>query len=815
MAYVKGKSGYFDIPGNYGFAMRVKWSETYDLDKNTSILSVDGIQFQSAYYSGKYYPGGTAPDYGTVKVDGTLLRTLNYMSPATHSVDVVYGTSWWDLVAINLGYHDDNKFPWQTAEIQHNADGKKSVTVSVYIKLWRENAGHSPTFDGSATIDLTEIPRASTATVPDFTMGTKGTISISRASSAFTHTLSVKLGGKTYQLATGVSTSYAWTPAISTWAPRITDAASASCTMVIDTYNGSTKLGSMEYAFTLSVPASVVPSISAFSVELVNDNAAVNGWGIAVKTLTKLAWSITAAGVNGSTIKSYAFTAGSLKGSGASGTTSALASAGNVTFSASVTDSRGRTATATGETITVYDYSAPTISRAEIYRCLEDGTEDNSGSHLKLNITGKIASVNGKNTATYQYRSMIVNGSFGSWTAFEPGAVVPGFSSDTSYVVEMRVVDAPGKSASTSITIPTREEWLHGKDGGKGAAFGKVAEEDNLLDVAWDLRVRGNLILDNPLEGATGVTEVTEAGTDLNDYTKPGWYSFESNRTPINIPIGSNGWLHVFDSRYFVKQIWYRSGTPGTNDHHTFVRTKKIGSEWGAWKQYYATNISDLVAMNLNDIADTAFYVNEGDDLDNYLTPGAYRIATAEVAASITNSPPYSSAGGRLIVSATSSSGGKIQVIIYNSVYGQIWYRIRSNSGTWGDWLSLPIRATSYAGCKYTISSDGYNEWINPPMVLGTEYRTTERWNNKVVFTKIANCGKMTNGGTYTYSSETVYPVRFAGYCNGHALPVLLSDAYSGTWKMWVYVKNSVITAFFGSSWSNPNIFVQVWYVKE
>ena len=34
-------------------------------------------------------------------------------------------------------------------------------------------------------------------------------------------------------------------------------------------------------------------------------------------------------------------------------------------------------------------------------------------------------------------------------------------------------------------------------------------------------------------------------------------------------------------------------------------------------------------------------------------------------------------------------------------------------------------------------------EWVNPPMTLGQEYRTTERWNGKPVYTKIINAGQL------------------------------------------------------------------------
>lgn len=39
-------------------------------------------------------------------------------------------------------------------------------------------------------------------------------------------------------------------------------------------------------------------------------------------------------------------------------------------------------------------------------------------------------------------------------------------------------------------------------------------------------------------------------------------------------------------------------------------------------------------------------------------------------------------------------------------------------------------------------------EWVNPPMVPGVEYRTTERWNGKAVYTKMINCGQLPSVGS-------------------------------------------------------------------
>ena len=48
-------------------------------------------------------------------------------------------------------------------------------------------------------------------------------------------------------------------------------------------------------------------------------------------------------------------------------------------------------------------------------------------------------------------------------------------------------------------------------------------------------------------------------------------------------------------------------------------------------------------------------------------------------------------------------------------------------SGTWGEW-----------------------EWINPPMELGVEYRTTERWQGKPVYTKLVDCGALPDNSPKT-----------------------------------------------------------------
>ena len=50
--------------------------------------------------------------------------------------------------------------------------------------------------------------------------------------------------------------------------------------------------------------------------------------------------------------------------------------------------------------------------------------------------------------------------------------------------------------------------------------------------------------------------------------------------------------------------------------------------------------------------------------------------------------------------------------------------------------------SATYPGC-YFHTVDGVTEWLNPPMVQGTEYRTVERWAGAVVYTKRINGGTL------------------------------------------------------------------------
>jgi hypothetical protein len=60
----------------------------------------------------------------------------------------------------------------------------------------------------------------------------------------------------------------------------------------------------------------------------------------------------------------------------------------------------------------------------------------------------------------------------------------------------------------------------------------------------------------------------------------------------------------------------------------------------------------------------------------------------------------------------------------------------------------------SYPGCFYR-TVNGEAEWINPPMIAGDEYRTTERWNGKPVYKQLIYSAALPDSGSVNIKIPT------------------------------------------------------------
>ena len=334
-----------------------------------------------------------------------------------------------------------------TGDVAHNSDGSKSISVSVYLTngsasyLPTQYPSSSPLYMGS--VSLTTIPRASSVSCSTADIGSNATISISRASSSFTHTLSYTFGSLSGTIATKTSsTSVAWTIPTTFYA-QIPNDKSGTGTITCDTYNGSTLIGSKPTSFTATVNESASkPTLNPTVVDSNATTTALTGDSSKfIKYYSNASVSTGASARNSATLTSQKITCGAKSISSASGTINAVES-GSFTFSA--TDSRGYPTTQTVNK-TLIDYIKLTCS-------LNAGAPTTDGvATLKISgnywdgTFGALA-----NTLTVQYRYKTQGGSYGSWTAttatksgntYSSTATISGLDYRTTYVFQARAVD--------------------------------------------------------------------------------------------------------------------------------------------------------------------------------------------------------------------------------------------------------------------------------------------------------------------------------------------------------------------------------------
>ena len=502
------------------YVLRVDWTQTKNISANTSTVTA------KAYLVNDWSLSIYGRSDNSITINGTAQI---YESPA------VNGTGTHILGTV-------------TQTVNHNSDGTKSLTMSAVFYIRATLSGtYYESITASANITLDSIARASSVSTPNATMGSATAIAISRASSSFTHTLTYTFGTAAGTIATKTtSTSVSWTPPLSL-ASQIPKAVTGTCTVTCTTYNGSTKIGSKTCTLTLTVPASIKPTITSLTAARV-DGAVPGTWGIYVQTKSKATLTINgAAGSYGSTISSYSITGGGYTSTASSFTTGFLNTSGMVTFTATVTDSRGRVSAVATVSISVVAYSPPSFASYLSQRCLSNGTVNDDGTYIRGLVSYSYASCSSKNTitrATYYKKASDTawtnaNAAFSSGTAFTFGG--GNISTETSYDIKYTLTDAFTTIAIQDI-VSTAAVVMDFKRGGKGVAVGKVSEKDNTFEVAedWDVRVYGKLLKDYIQSFIktlypVGSIYMSVNATNPSAYFGGTWVAWGAGRVPVGI----------------------------------------------------------------------------------------------------------------------------------------------------------------------------------------------------------------------------------------------------------------------------------------
>ena len=498
-----------------------------------------------------------------------------------------------------------------TLVIHHDSDGNKSFSASVAAGIY----DWSPTCTGSGTFYLNKIPRLSSLSVSNGTLGTAQTLTVTKQNSSFTHTIMYKCGTASGTIVTkSSSTNINWTPPMSL-ASQNTTGTLVSISFTIETYSGSDSVGSSSKTISCSIPDSVRPTcvINVERVPLVTDYYDANWWmsnDVYIQGITKVQSNIVANESYGSSISSYSVKMDNSTYNGQSVTMAAPSNSGNVTITATVTDKRGRSGSAT-KTINVLPCPSCQITKLSGIRCNNDGTSNDRGEYILMDyaydsgfFTTEYGSNNGSAMAEVYYKKHsdsawtllaqqydIQHFPPSSWTSDEVKAASL-FQADTANSYDLKLVVSDYFNTVTMTgRVGTAYSLIHWKASGKGMGIGKTSELDDVLDIGMSTKFSGGI---TPIE--------LESGTDLNDVVLPNVYygNGVSDNYP-NFPISSTSSvgfsLEVLKSgTSTIKQRLTVTKAASPDDYKVFER---IHGE-SAWSNWFDTSdFTDSGALRL------------------------------------------------------------------------------------------------------------------------------------------------------------------------------------------------------------------------
>ena len=471
----------------YGSYFWVQWSvREQDAARNkTVILWSCGLHPEEQYYT------------NAIRMSAVVINGRTVYSGGTYS---------------DITDYREETFASGTMEIDHESDGSKTFTVSAFSGWLYGNGDYNAP---AQSFELPTIPRATVPSMGAATIGEEVTISLPRASGTFNHTLTYSFGSASGTIGSALGTSAVWRLPESL-AAQIPHDPGGTGTLTCVTYSGSTLIGSKTIAFTASVPGSMKPALTPGWATVTYDNSgtkasAIRAW---VQGYSKARAEFDDSRITckqGASVRGYSITYLGKTVSESPYRTETIGGTA-ATVRCTVTDSRGLSAYEDFE-IAIHPYAPPALTGARLYRADGDGAASDSGTHIAGRATANYSSIGGENAATIRGYWKAVGGSYGSGEALSSGVtgIISGsavISADRSYVAKLVITDSLGNTAEFEDSIPTERVAFHLKEGGNGAAFGKAAETEYVLELAEDWELKGGK------KAGAGILQTT-AATDL------------------------------------------------------------------------------------------------------------------------------------------------------------------------------------------------------------------------------------------------------------------------------------------------------------
>ena len=494
--------------------------KSYSIENNTSTVEWwVGIRSNTAYHN--HY--GLAETY-TVVINGSTVHS------AVHKPTVGNGQTVW----VASG----------TATVGHNADGSKTVAVSASFNNADRDTYLPTTGSCSGSLKLTTIPRATTPSIDKPSLDCGGVIKISgtSASSNFSHKLYSSWNGTEKLIATldkgSTAVSYSYTIPTD-WEKNMPNTTSAIATFILETLNGNTVIGRKSINATVQVRSGIVPTVGNPTIE--DTNSISKAMGLYVQSQSCIKFTIPTSGNQGSTITSVSTKFNDQTYSGSTFTTQAIQNSGTLTYTITVTDSRGRTATKSGS-INVVAYNPPSLTNVSAKRANSSyAVDESSGTYALLHFKVGFTSLSNKNVTSFyiQYRASgasswtKINSWANNYTLDQDYKAGNLFTSTTStYEIAFGVKDKFMSDYSWQIVTvtPTYALINFGKDGKSLTFFGQDSNNANRLTVNGDLAI-------NSVKENTSSTKMLVNGGNTVMYRD--WNKLVNSIKSAMYPVGS------------------------------------------------------------------------------------------------------------------------------------------------------------------------------------------------------------------------------------------------------------------------------------
>lgn len=504
----------------------------------------------------------------------------------------------------------DNEF-----RVPHEQNGAKTVNVSARLDI--NVSGYGWAIAG-LTRRLPDIPRASSGNDVTAVIGQPATININRKNDAFKHAVWATYGSFNKQITTAnVDTSFSWTPPLEL-CEQTPNSASGFGNITIITYDGSREIGRDVKRLNLSIPDSVKPTLTGFTLTDGNTIATniVSGGEHFIKILSDIRVNFGAAsGVYGSTITGYY---AEIVGKNQSTTTNGgglglMNYDGPVIIRARVTDSRGRTSNAIERTVTILDYFPPILKFDVARTGLNGGT-------LTITRTAKVAPliVNGsqknKMTLTFKVKPLAdksytsdTGPAAGSWTSIaelvnSPANLSGQYPANKTWEVVGKLED---RYTSTEFAAIVTTEGVVISYSQFGVGINKIWER-GALDVKGDIYSNDKLIQMHQLTQKNG-TAIYAYGKDFDQERTTGIYF--KNGTENNNPARQYGWLLVLNSNNECFQMFFPSIATAEP-----AKRVLLAGKWSAWSTNARSDHANLKRTEWTSTGTTGvYYKRQGD----------------------------------------------------------------------------------------------------------------------------------------------------------------------------------------------------------